>query len=600
MGAVHFSLDTNLVKAVKSTLPLEVLIETGTFKGDTIENVKSFFKEIHSVELSKEYYQFCKERFKDNPDVHLYLDNSPEFLAKIYPDISNKSVLYWLDAHWCVADKTAGEKSQCPLLEEIKAIKSLNEESIIVIDDARLFISPPPSPHEISQWPDFESVLKALKKISVNHDVMIINDTILFYPVDIKETVANYAYNNSIDWLQALHKNRDYDNLHNQFEGLQIQFDNILLQLKDKDEKIFSLSDDLKKKEELIVFLSSSLNILKKRLSSPILGVVSLFQHNFPGIWNYVYNLKQKYDNKRKEKKILYPLSFFTPRLGKLYHHVPKELEIPKEYFSEKLKTELVKISVVTPSFNQGVFLEKTIESILKQNYENLEYIIQDSCSTDQTGNVLKNTNDYRIKYFIEKDHGQADAINRAFVKTTGGIMAWINSDDIYLPGTFNYVVNFFNNNPKVDVVYGHRILIDMDDKEIGRWVLPKHDKKVLYYADFIPQETLFWRRRIWDKVGAALNDEFNFALDWDLLLRFQEAGAEIVRLPRFLAAFRIHPEQKTSTQISSLGEKEMNLLRKKYLGKEVEYPEIKKNVMGYLIKSELLNKLFTFRIRKL
>jgi glycosyltransferase involved in cell wall biosynthesis len=606
MGAVHFSLDKNLVKVLKSILPLDVFVETGTFKGDTVEQIKELFDEIYTVELSKDYYNYCKERFKDCNQINLHHDNSPIFLKKLRKSIARRSVIYFLDAHWCVADNTAGEKSQCPLLKELKAIKTLNNESVIIIDDARLFIAPPPVPHEISHWPDFGSVVKALKSLNSRNEVMIVNDTILFFPPVVKNKLKDYAYTNSIDLLAILHKVKDYENLRKQFESLEKQLlekETIIFaqveDLNNKEKRIVNLSFDLIDKEKEIEFLSDSLSILKRRLSNPFIGLITLFQHNFPGLWNYVYNKKQAYDNKREEKRKQYPLSFFTPRLGKLYHHRPIDLEILPKYTTENLKTEPLKLSVVTPSFNQGDYLKKTIESVIKQNYGNLEYIIQDSCSTDNTKNVLENVNNKNIKFYIEKDKGQADAINKGFQRTTGEIMAWINSDDIYLPGTFNYVVNYFNKNPNVDVVYGHRILIDTNDKEIGRWVLPKHDKKVLYYADFIPQETLFWRREIWKKVGASINFEYNFALDWDLLLRFQESGAKIVRLPRFLAAFRIHPNQKTSSQIDSLGEKEMNFLRNYYLGKDHTNSEIKKEIIFYLFKSELLNKLYHLKLLK-
>lgn len=606
MGAVHFSLDTNLVKAVKNVLPLKVFVETGTFKGDSIENVKDLFNEIHSVELSKEYYQFCKERFKDNPDVHLYLDSSPDFLAKIHPDLSNKSVLYWLDAHWCVAEDTAGEKSQCPLLDEIDSLNNLNDESVIIIDDARLFLSPPPSPHEISQWPDFNSVIESLKKISKTHETMILNDNILFYPASIKKAIHTYGYIHSINWLTVVDKSHDYNKLQQQLiekeekiiflsNGLINKEESIILlstELKNKEEEIDILSKELAGKEKEIVFLSESLGILKKRLSTPIWGFVTLFQHHFPSLWNLIYEWKHKSDLKKVERKKYYPLGYFTPRLGKLFHHPPVNLEIPNKYLNEKLNTKPLKISIVTPSFNQGIFLKKTIESVVAQDYENLEYIIHDSCSTDETVTVLQSINDPRINCYIEKDNGQADAINKGFLKSSGEIMAWLNSDDIYLPGTFNYVINYFNKHPKVDVVYGHRILVDTDDREIGRWVLPPHDRKVLYWADFIPQETLFWRREIWEKVGSKLNDNLNFAIDWDLLLRFQEAGANIIRLFRFLAAFRVHPNQKTSAQIQTLGNDEMEMIREKYLKQKVTQSQIQKKIFYYLMKSEFYRRL--------
>ena len=639
MGAVHFSLDKNLIFALKEVLPLDVFVETGTFKGDSIEIVKNIFSEIHSTELSEEYYLYCSNRFKGLSQIRIYNEDSPAFLKTLQKNISKKSVLYWLDAHWCVADGTAGEKSQCPLLEEIKAIKSLNGESVILIDDARLFISPPPKPHEISQWPDINSILFELRKISDRHRIMFLNDTILVYPDSLTEIVRVYGYKNSVDWLAVMHKTRDYDNLRVQFDNLQKQFDELLEQLKekdvkifslnddlknknktifslsddlkDKDKKIFSLSDDLKEKTEFILklsddlvqkekeilFLSESLAILKKRLSTIIWGVLTLFQYHFPRIWEYFYRKKNKIKKSTGVKKEIKKLRYLEPRVGILNQHEPREIYIPQKYFKNVNKSKLLGISVVTPSFNHASFLERTILSVLDQNYPELEYIIQDGGSTDGSREIIEKYRNRLIHAASEKDNGQADAINKGFEHSSGEIMAWINSDDCYLPGAFNYVVNYFQKNPDVDVVYGHRILIDENDKEIGRWILPNHDKNILCYADFIPQETLFWRREIWGKTGSSLDEGFSFALDWDLLLRFQEAGAKIVRLPRFLASFRIHPSQKTSSQISSLGETEMNRLRKKYLGREVTHTEIKKKILFFLIKSEILNKLYSMKL---
>ena len=131
-------------------------------------------------------------------------------------------------------------------------------------------------------------------------------------------------------------------------------------------------------------------------------------------------------------------------------------------------------------------------------------------------------------------------------------------------------MADYFKTHPTVDAVYGHRILINEFDQEIGRWVMPKHNPRVLAWADYVPQETLFWRRSLWEKVGG-IDESFQFALDWDLLLRFQNAGASIVRLPRFLGAFRVHTQQKTAATIASTGLAEMTRLRKRCHGRSSE-----------------------------
>jgi glycosyltransferase involved in cell wall biosynthesis len=159
-------------------------------------------------------------------------------------------------------------------------------------------------------------------------------------------------------------------------------------------------------------------------------------------------------------------------------------------------------------------------------------------------------------------DTGQADALNRAFRLTTGEIMGYLNSDDLLLPGSLAYVSRFFADNASIDVIYGHRMLVDENDCLIGSWVMPSHSSRALRLADYIPQETLFWRRRIWNAVGESFATHLAYALDWELLLRFQTAGARIVRVPRFLGAFRVHPGQKSTHENSRRLTEEAELRR--------------------------------------
>jgi hypothetical protein len=161
--------------------------------------------------------------------------------------------------------------------------------------------------------------------------------------------------------------------------------------------------------------------------------------------------------------------------------------------------------------------------------------------------------------------------------------MAYLNADDVLLPNTLHYVARFFATHPKVDVVYGHRVLIDAEDREIGRWVMPPHDNAILSWADYIPQETLFWRRQIWEKAGGAMDEAFQFALDWDLLLRFRDVGARFARLPRFLAAFRVHPAQKTSAHMTSVGAQEFSRLHERCHGRPVSLDEVLLHIQPYL-----------------
>jgi carbamoyltransferase len=288
---------------------------------------------------------------------------------------------------------------------------------------------------------------------------------------------------------------------------------------------------------------------------------------------------------------------FVASRLNLKSLHAPTKPIFPPHYMKKIKLTKTPKLSIVTPSYNQGDYIEATIESIISQDYPNLEYIVQDGGSKDSTVNVLKNHDEEILHWESKQDKGQTNAINLGFQHASGEIMAYLNSDDLLLPGALNYIVNYFNEHPEVDVIYGHRILIDSQGEEVGRWVLPRHDDKVLSFADFIPQETLFWRRSIWEKVGGSLDESFRFAMDWDLIVRFRDAGAKFVRLPRFLGAFRVHQLQKSSALINDLGEKEMTIIRQRCAGRRLFRSEINKAVKNYLLKHVICQKLYRFKL---
>jgi GT2 family glycosyltransferase len=270
------------------------------------------------------------------------------------------------------------------------------------------------------------------------------------------------------------------------------------------------------------------------------------------------------------------------PRLGMLEHHAPRPLDIPARYTCTPLPRRPQRISIVTPSFNQAHMIERTLDSVLDQHYPDLEFIVQDGASTDGTPDVLERYDDRLTFWESVPDNGQTDAINRGFARSTGSIMAYLNSDDLLLPGSLAYIARFFEQHPSIDAVYGHRALIDENDREIGRWIMPPHDDDVLSWADFVPQETLFWRREAWARIGG-FDDTFRFAMDWDFLVRLRDSGARFKRLPRLLGAFRIHEQQKTSAVISDVGMQEMTRLRRRCLGHEPNEAEIYLNVAPYL-----------------
>jgi glycosyltransferase involved in cell wall biosynthesis len=170
---------------------------------------------------------------------------------------------------------------------------------------------------------------------------------------------------------------------------------------------------------------------------------------------------------------------------------------------------------------------------------------VQDANSSDGTQQILKRYAAQGANIHIEADKGQTDGLNRGFARTSSEVMAYLNSDDIFLPGTLHLVGGYFRDNPAVDVIYGNRILIDEAKHEIGRWIVPRHDAGVLRFIAYIPQETMFWRRRIWERAGARFDPNLHFAMDWDLVLRFLKAGAVFAHLPELVGIFHVHGQQK-------------------------------------------------------
>lgn len=202
-------------------------------------------------------------------------------------------------------------------------------------------------------------------------------------------------------------------------------------------------------------------------------------------------------------------------------------------------------ISIVTPSFNHGRFLEWTLRSVLLQDFPQLEYVVMDGGSQDRTKEILVQYAPRLTHVESAPDRGQADAIVRGFAHTHGDIMAYLNSDDMLAPGALSFVAKFFDEHPRVDVLYSHRVFVDEDNLVGSYWILPPHSNWLMKRWDYIPQETCFWRRRIYEQAGG-VDPSFQFALDYDLFSRFMERG-RLVRVNRFLGAFRRHAASKTA-----------------------------------------------------
>ena len=202
------------------------------------------------------------------------------------------------------------------------------------------------------------------------------------------------------------------------------------------------------------------------------------------------------------------------------------------------------KISIVTPSFNQGRFLEETILSVLDQNYPNLEYIVIDGGSSDETIDIIRKYQD-RLAYWVsEKDRGQVHAINKGIEKCTGQIFAFINSDDVYLPGTFATVAKYFQEHPTAEWVCGDTVMFgEGRADEIFPTVVPKSAAHCLSWAYTAAQPGHFWKREL---VTGGFDEAWPYDFDHDLYVRLLLAGHKCEYIPQAFARYRLHEASKT------------------------------------------------------
>lgn len=200
-------------------------------------------------------------------------------------------------------------------------------------------------------------------------------------------------------------------------------------------------------------------------------------------------------------------------------------------------------ISIVTPSLNQGQYLEATLSSVLSQSHDGLEYVVVDGGSTDDSVETIRRYERELAWWVSEPDGGHADALNKGFAVTTGEVMGWINSSDFYLPWTFTVVAEVFANHPEVSWVTGAPCMAGSDGvlRSTGSANANRYDflsgKKAI-----IQQESTFWRRGLWDAVGG-LDSSLRYAADLDLWTRFFDC-AELHFVSCALAAFRVHEER--------------------------------------------------------
>lgn len=226
-----------------------------------------------------------------------------------------------------------------------------------------------------------------------------------------------------------------------------------------------------------------------------------------------------------------------------LNHNPFKEKQIMKK------TTQYPSISIITPSFNQSHFIKETIESVLNQNYPNLEYIVMDGGSTDDTVKILKSYGK-KINWVSKKDNGQTDAINTGIKKSSGEIIAYLNSDDVMLPNTLHTVAEEFMNNPETMWLTGDYFIIDANGKKMQSFVanykkfLRKYpNKTILSIANYIIQPSTFWRRSLTNEIGL-FREELSYVMDFEYWMR-TITKYPLKVLPNHFSLFRIHGDSK-------------------------------------------------------
>jgi glycosyltransferase involved in cell wall biosynthesis len=222
----------------------------------------------------------------------------------------------------------------------------------------------------------------------------------------------------------------------------------------------------------------------------------------------------------------------------------------------------LPKISIITPSYNQAEYLERTILSVINQNYSNLEYIIIDGGSSDESIDIIKKYEKHISYWVSEMDNGQTDAINKGFRIANGEIIAWQNSDDVYLPNALNTIASAFITNPNVDLVFGNRYNIDKFDNILRdmRYV-PFNYNALIYEGSALCNQTAFWRTSVFKKVGY-LNEDMNFCMDYDFWVRTAKC-ATFLFVREYIGCFRYHKKSKTSNLISLWQSEHLEILKR-------------------------------------
>jgi len=300
-------------------------------------------------------------------------------------------------------------------------------------------------------------------------------------------------------------------------------------------------------------------------------------------------------------------------RLGTFRQYQPRTPDLPDHSTSDTLACDNpLRIALVTPCLNQGRFLDEAIKGVLGQGVDGLRYAVVDGGSNDESPAHIQNHADDLHWWCSEGDDGQSHAINVGFANLLGtcadrgepefgpmDLMGWLNADDRLLPGALDAVVRFFEKYPKVDVVYGHRIVLDENGMEVGRWVTPVHHPRSTHWGHYVPQETMFWRRRVWEAAGGQVDESLHFAMDWDLFIRLEQAamdaGHRVERIDRFLGGFTTHSAQKSVASKEQIGRAEFATIRDRYCGRG--WTTLRRRLQTYWLLTRSIGSWWRWRL---
>jgi glycosyltransferase involved in cell wall biosynthesis len=235
-------------------------------------------------------------------------------------------------------------------------------------------------------------------------------------------------------------------------------------------------------------------------------------------------------------------------------------------------------VSIITPSFNQGRFLEETLLSVARQNYGLIEHIVVDGGSTDGSVDILRKNEHLLACWISEPDKGQSDAIRKGFSMAKGSVLAWLNSDDLLAPSAVRIAVDYFQRDPSLGVVYGDRLHIDIRGNVVGVCRCPEYYSKMLSRHKTLPQEATFFRRSVYEEVGG-IDVSLHYVMDFDLWCRLAKV-AKFRHIPAFMGYFREQPDAKSimfhdaETDLAQRFEKER---------REIHHRHFNRNPPGFL-----------------